>query len=1173
MKNIQLKLFLPFAIGVLVLLPALLITWFGYRAAQQTAIDAANAVMAQASIRASDAADADLAEPTRLLNYFSSYGDAVNGEPDPQNFTSLDRFEEVAWRAMRSTRLVKFLGFANLSGEYRAINVYDDDALPEVLVLNPGEEFRRHFRSAYPLDRRMMIGKDKQAYVANSRPWFSAAMQASDPTGIRSDRRAWTDVYPSFSRNQLQVAHSTVVRNTKREIIGVVALDVSFKLLSTSLHNLEISPNAIAFIVDSKGDLVATSVETMLLGAPDVPKISALQANSPLIRNAMRYLPERIKTSRKSNQSNLGNSGNSDKFENNLCKESGICENFQFEFNEKTYLAHALVLNQGSSATSNALAVHQAQDLNFPDWRLVIALPADDFNYVIKQKGQKTLALAIVLALIASAFGIWFANRLNHSISGIARAAVKLGHGELNLGVIRTSFAEFNQISNELGHTADALRRSHDALLAQNAALEERVRARTIDLEHQTEQALQAANAKAAFLATMSHEIRTPMNGVIGMTDLLSGTVLTAEQSDYVDTIRASGDALLTIINDILDFSKIESGKMTLECEPFSLQQMIEDCIALMATAANQKKLELLYEFDTDVPKFIWGDITRVRQIVLNLLSNAVKFTEHGDVIIHVTKPNPMNGLDANNLVQIHVRDTGIGIPADSVEHLFSAFTQIDAATTRKYGGTGLGLAISRRLAELMGGDIQLQSEVGQGSVFSVLIQADAYDDEAAVNANPSDMAAREHLRSLQGRKVLLIDKNAQSMRIMCNRLRNYGMQVQTIHSLEQVGTIVSDALIAGAPQVDEALDLVIINIDQHQIPAKDYLQSIRSHANLAQSAVLALISQADSCEDELDQFGAAHLLKPVRESHLAEALLQLLFDSQSAGLRKHPVEEERRSGLPTLGQRFPLRMLIVDDNPTNRKVASMMLERLGYQAKTANDGREAVDHILAADASREAFDIVWMDLHMPVLDGLESTKIVRSSAIKQPTIIAVTAAAMHGDKEICLQSGMDDYVSKPLESKELQLALERYLTGHGFEIRQHEVTEPKAIDANERDNQHTHFDPNRFMAFCEGNPAYRNTFVGLIQNMVNKSPDQFEHALQAWKESRMEEAARIFHTMRGSMGTLGAIVFVDTSRELETAIKTGQTEEVNRLFVEIKFVLDLTLAQAQQWLNQQAGE
>ena len=1166
MKNIHLKLFLPFAIGVLVLLPALLITWLAYRAAQQTAIDAANAVMIQASSRASDAADADLAEPTRLLNYFSSYGDAVDGQPDPSNFTSLDRFEEVAWGALRSSRLVKFLAYASVDGSYRAIDVYDDEALPEVLLQNPGEATRSHYRSAYPLDRRMMIGKDAQAYSAHSRPWYVAALKAADPTGQGSDRRAWTDVFPSFSRNQLQVAHSTVVRNAKREIIGVLALDVSFKLLSTSLHNLNISPNAIAFIVDSKGDLVATSVETMLLGSPDVPAISALKANSPLIRDAMRFLPARIKTRLRSE------SNQSDAKPSTACENREICENFQFVFNQKTYLAHSLVLNQGNSATSNTIAQRQGSDINFPDWRLVIAVPAEDFNYVIEQKSRRTLGLAMVLALVASAFGIWLANRLNRNISAIADAAVKLGHGELDSQLIRnirSNFVELKQISDELAHTADALKQSRDALLAQNIELEERVLARTKDLEHQTEQALQAVNAKAAFLATMSHEIRTPMNGVIGMTDLLSGTALTDEQRDHVDTIRSSGDALLTIINDILDFSKIESGKMVLECEPFSLQQMIEDCIALLANSAGKKKLELLYTFDRDVPKFILGDITRVRQIVLNLLSNAVKFTERGEVIIQVSQSSQADSAQTKNLLHIHVRDTGIGIPADRVDQLFSAFTQIDAATTRKYGGTGLGLAISRRLAELMGGDISLSSEEGKGSVFTATILAEAFSDEAAINPNTSEMAARAQLKSLAGKSALLIDANPQSARIMQQRLQNYAMPALIIQRHEDLTNLLS-----------EAPSLILINLDPSHTLHAESMQIIRNSERLSCLPVLEFIAQSELRERESKSVqelpNAAYLLKPVRESYLAEALLQLLFVPSGSTEDQVPkFEQERRHGSPNLGQRFPLRMLVVDDNPTNRKVAIMMLDRLGYPVTTAKDGREAVDQILAADANQDAFDVVWMDLHMPILDGLESTKIVRNSKVKQPRIIAVTAAAMHGDKEICLQAGMDDYISKPLESKELLAALERHLGIESFKIRQPDEDESSllALAATPIANEVSYFDPNRFMSFCAANPAYRSTFIGLIQLMANNGPDQFEQALQAWQERRNDDAARMFHTMRGSMGTLGATVFVETSRLLEAAIVAGQTEEVDRLFVEIKLVLDLTLTQAREWVNLQVNE
>jgi CheY-like chemotaxis protein len=422
-------------------------------------------------------------------------------------------------------------------------------------------------------------------------------------------------------------------------------------------------------------------------------------------------------------------------------------------------------------------------------------------------------------------------------------------------------------------------------------------------------------------------------------------------------------------------------------------------------------------------------------------------------------------------------------------------------------------------------------------------------------------MAAREQLQSLSGKSVLLIDQNANSARVMQQRLAAYKMQAQILQHIHQLQEV--DA---------KDLALIMVNVEQNNLQTTDFIHAIRASGHLAQLPVLAIVIQAENREKELDQLGASYLLKPVRESHLAEALLQLLFvpDATRAADTDSQIEQERRQGRPNLGERFPLRMLVVDDNPTNRKVAGMMLERFGYQSAYANDGREAVDQILAADAIQQAFDVVWMDLHMPVLDGLESTKIVRSSRIQQPRIIAVTAAAMHGDREICLQAGMDDYVSKPLESKELKGALERYLKFRGYEIRQRDELEQVAKPDEEEAVKY--FDPNRFMAFCEGNPAYRTTFIGLIQNMVAKAQGQFENAQLAWHEQRIEDAARVFHTMRGSMGTLGAIAFVETSRALESAIKAEQTEIADRLFVEMKSVLDLTMSEAQAWLDQQSN-
>lgn len=1183
MKNIHLKLFLPFAIGLLVLVPALLITWFSYTAAQQTAIDAANSVMVQASLRASEAANADLAESSRLMNYFSSYGDAVGGEPDPQNFTSSDRFEEVAWGAMRGTRLVKFVSFASVDGSYRAINLYDEDALPEILVQEAGQTKRKHYRSVFPLDRRMLIGTDKVDYVASSRPWYQAAMKAADETGTATDQRAWTDVYPSFSRNQLQIAHSVAVRNDKRELIGVLALDVSFKLLNELLQSMQISPNAIAFIVDHKGNLVASSIENELSGARDIPLMSALTSSSPMVRGAIENLPQRIKSGsriiyRTEEQATQRKSANA------TCLDSGRCENFQFELNGQTILSQASLLNhlpEDEQSSTYPVLNKLARGANFPEWRLIIALPADDFNYVIKEKSQRTLLLAALLALIASAFGIWFARRLNSIISAIARAAVKLGHGDLEHSPIRTYFSEFRQISDELEHTADALRESRNALMAQNAELEKRVLERTRDLAHQTEEAMQAVHAKAAFLATMSHEIRTPMNGVIGMTDLLAGTALSAEQRDYVNTIRSSGDALLTIINDILDFSKIDSGKMDLEREPLSVVQLIEESLALVAGAANRKNLELLYEIDAEVPALVMGDITRLRQIILNLLSNAVKFTESGEVHVHVQQENPLQP----EMLSFTVRDTGIGIPADRIELLFSPFTQIDAATTRKYGGTGLGLAISRRLAELMHGSIQVHSEVGRGSRFIVRIKAHPAVASNLASASLSASLSAPHaslaiLQALQGKRALVMDDNASSLRILQQRLAHYGVLSTAVHNLSALHELIAE---------DLAFDCALIDFE---MPDANGL-SVAQILNLKKTIPVVLLSNvADSKTLDPELFCPVHLFKPIKESLLLDALIVALnLNGSAAQQRAQSVQKiahinesalhaKIKSEAKLWVQQHPLRMLIADDNATNRKVASMMLERIGYGVDTVNDGREAVDIVLAADTALQPFDLIWMDVHMPNLDGLESTKILRQSAIRQPHIVAMTAAAMHGDREMCLQAGMNDYVSKPLEIADLQRALYDYFKLQGIEFASavpssdlqatSQAQELATTTSHEEQDAIKYFDPDRFMAFCEGNPSYRSTFLVLIKNMIHKSSTQYAEARQAWVQGQVEDAARIFHTMRGSLGTLGALEFVEISRQIENAIKQNEATQVDALFIEIKDVLDRTMSQAQQWLDQQ---
>ncbi len=978
MKNIRLKYFLPIAVALLVLIPATLVAWASWNAARDAAEVVAHSLMHQAALRLNGAAQSDLGQASQLLDSFAKSSDINQQIPDINKVQPIANFEAAAWGPVRGQDLVRYAYFGNAAGEFLGVDATNTGAGKQNRVrvgVRTKEDKRRWFYfAALPGDRSEPDTLDTADYDPRTRPWYKAALSASND-GKDVAKRAWTAVYPSFSKNELLVTQSVAVHDPNGAMLGVVAVDLSLKRLGAALKALQISPNGVAFIVDEKGLLVATSSNDAVTGTKDSPRMLASAATNSWVQMtaAQAFLKSAAPTS------------NANEF-------------YNFSANGVPAIAHIAQL--GSTAIGTLSAANQ------PNWRLVIAAPESDFTATFNAKLLRALLWAVGLFLLAIVAGIWLANRMVASVSQVVDAAARIGTGDLSRPKIRSRFTEFQQINHEMGETADALRQSRDALMAQNQVLEQRVAERTKDLQHQTEEALQAVRAKASFLATMSHEIRTPMNGVIGMTGLLAGTPLNNDQRDYVDTIRTSGDALLTIINDILDFSKIESGKMTLEREPLTLMQVIEESFSLVGPYANQKGLELLVEIDSNVPRHVLGDITRLRQIFINLVNNAVKFTERGEVIAHVRK-------GGGNMVFCDITDTGIGIPPDRVNALFAAFTQVDVTTTRKHGGTGLGLAISKRLAELMGGDITISSILGQGSTFTVSF--DAPESAAPVQEGPK----RNHdPASIAGKRALLVDDNQTHLRILSKRLQMWGLQVTTAESAKHALEI-----LAKTPHFD-------VGVFDYQMPVEDGMslgRKVRANPATAAMPLIMLTSLTTGrAEDATHVFGA-HLVKPPRESQLLDALMTSVFGAS-------PDSHATTIAAPTagLGQQFaaqyPLKMLVVDDNAVNRKVATIMLSKLGYSATTANDGRDAIDMVLAAEGAGEPYQLVWMDIHMPNLDGYEATKILRHPESKGLglRIVAMTAAAMEGDREGCIAAGMDDYVSKPLQHRDLVQALER---------------------------------------------------------------------------------------------------------------------------------------------------
>ena len=1126
MRQLSLRRLLVISLVTFAVLPTLVVIVLSFVQSYAVINTLTQRMLDDAAIRIQNETLEHLNRPSAIINALIEPNQTASEARDI--FANPLEFERMAFALTRQFADVPYLYFATAQGEFLGVQRQAQGI--RVGVRSAADIGRSNFMATTPGDRSRLVSTESQAYEPRTRPWYLIAE--------RQLKRSYTEVYASASTQKLLVTLAQPVLDKNGAVTAVVAADLALDYLSNALQRGKISENAVAYIVDDKGNLVATSSAEKLfrLNVDILQRITPLDSSNMLMAQSFLLLA-----------SQMGLTG--------------------------LVTAHeaagkAIAFGDPRDMVSITRPVGQALNLK---WTLVVAAPRSDFAQGVTSALNQILLIVSVLMALAGLLAWGFAGALSRRLDQLGAAAKLLGSGGIPPENRSSRILDVTLLSRAMHDSGVQLQASRldieakaAALTLANETLEQRVAERTAQLEASREEALAAARAKASFLATMSHEIRTPLNGVVGMTTLMADTQLDAEQRDYLHTMRVSSDQLLGVINDILDFSKIESGKLELEAEPLSLQRTIEEACDMAALRAREKGLELLVDIDADVPEWVCGDVTRLRQVLLNFINNAIKFTEHGQVVIsaHVradqaTCADTNTDTDANTvkLIEFRVKDTGIGVPLASQAALFQSFSQVDASTTRKYGGTGLGLAICKRLASIMGGEVGVHSAPGLGSEFWFTARL----ARAAAPEKTSDTHAKT--ASLTSKLALVVDDTELNLRILDKQLKRWGMQTVLFERAQSA----LDWLAICPP--DALPDVFITDMHMPEMDGQTFSQTLK--ARMPGAHVVLLTSGVMPAGVDAKVFDA-RLLKPYRQSQLFNALGRASQSPVAPG-------DARPGGTLALPPTLPKHqhILVADDNAINLKVALAMLGKLGYTCVTAVNGQVAADMVtqsLSRQPDAVPFAAVLMDANMPVMDGLESTRLIlQTHGRAAPPVIALTASVLEEDRQRCLDAGMQGFLAKPLRIDELAEALTRYAPETQSAIKKGAACahNTSATALNDAEKAPDLMDWSRLEQFREFDDDAQTMTREIISLFIKDTPERCQALKSALASSNSAALSQAAHALKGSASNIGASAIQEACAWLEQSCLQGAwppdaASQVNT----VHEMWPPTLAQLQDWLH-----